>query len=75
MIIGIKNPPGVEDPRPRHRVLEILKGREGEQGQIAINFSFVPVDFSECSEEETRELLEQGETDYRSGITNMDEMA
>lgn len=32
-----------------YRRVEILKGREGESGEFGLNYSFAPLDFSECS--------------------------
>lgn len=50
---------GIKDGTPPHqisrRVLEFLKGREGEQGEFSINYLFRPVDFSELPEETIRE--------------------
>lgn len=47
IVISIKTPPGDRSVHPTSRVLEFLKGREGEGGQFAINFKLSPVDFSE----------------------------
>jgi hypothetical protein len=37
------------------RFLEFLKGREGEHGEIAINFKFAPLDFEEFTPEQRAE--------------------
>lgn len=45
---------GHEDS-PRSRLLDFLKGREGESGEIAINFKFAPLDMSEMTPEQREE--------------------
>lgn len=39
----------------RSRSLEFLKGREGESGEVAINFKFAPLDMSEMTPEQREE--------------------
>jgi replicative DNA helicase len=45
LVIGLKMGP-TENPRAS-RTMEFLKGREGEIGQVHMNFKFAPVDMSE----------------------------
>lgn len=45
LVIGLKMGP-TENPRVS-RTMEFLKGREGEIGQVHMNFKFAPVDMSE----------------------------
>lgn len=45
LVIGIRMGP-TEDPR-RSRTMEFMKGREGEIGDVHMNFRFAPVDMSE----------------------------
>lgn len=50
VVVAIKEGP-TEDPRAS-RLLDFLKGREGESGQIAINFKFAPCDMTEFTPEQ-----------------------
>lgn len=50
LVVAVKAGP-TEDPR-QSRELEFLKGREGEEGKIAINFKFKPVNFTQMTPEE-----------------------
>lgn len=50
IVVAIKAGP-TENPFAS-RYLEFLKGREGESGEIAINFKFAPLDMEEFTEEE-----------------------
>lgn len=50
------------------RILEILKGREGESGKIAINFKFAPLNLDEFTPE-------QQETEGEATEANVDWMA
>lgn len=38
---------GTDDFPKQWRIINFLKGREGEDGQIGVNFKFAPVDFTE----------------------------
>jgi replicative DNA helicase len=45
IVVGIKEGrPPYQDSR---RILELMKGREGERGEFDINYNFAPMDFSE----------------------------
>lgn len=62
IVIAVKNPPATLNPNgvqvryPDKRVLEFLKGREGEQGSVLVDFKFSPIGFDEIHEtEEERE--------------------
>lgn len=48
LLISVKMPSWDSSERPRHRVLEVMEGREGERAKFAINFNFTPNDFSEA---------------------------
>ncbi len=50
LVVAVK--PGPTDNPLESRELDILKGREGEEGKLAINFKFRPVDFSEITRED-----------------------
>lgn len=50
IVVALKTGP-TENPFAS-RYLEFLKGREGESGEIAINFKFAPLNMEEMSEEE-----------------------
>lgn len=50
VVVAIKAGP-TENPMAS-RYLEFLKGREGETGQVAINFKFAPLDMSEFTPEQ-----------------------
>lgn len=45
----------IKEGKPPHqtsrRIVEILKGREGEHGEFAMNYRFTPIDFSEVPAE------------------------
>jgi hypothetical protein len=45
VVVAIKDGP-TENPRAS-RMMDILKGREGEHGSFPINFRFAPLDMSE----------------------------
>lgn len=45
------------------RVVEIIKGREGESGKFTIHYSFAPINFSQVSEEELALYAEQDTVD------------
>lgn len=47
VVVGVKSGP-TEDPKDS-RMLEFFKGREGEAGEIAINFKFAPLDMTEMT--------------------------
>jgi replicative DNA helicase len=53
IVAAIKTGP-TDDPW-KSRTLEFLKGREGERGEIAINFKFTPVDFNEFTPEQAQQ--------------------
>lgn len=53
IVVAIKSGP-TENPMAS-RFMEFLKGREGETGQIAINFKFAPLDMSEFTPEQREE--------------------
>ena len=53
IVVAVKDGP-TEDPR-KSRTLDFLKGREGETGEVAINFKFAPLDMDEMTEEERAE--------------------
>lgn len=53
---------GYIETRP-YRVLEVLKGREGEAGNYGINFAFGPCDFSYLPYDEAKEEEEERESD------------
>lgn len=57
LVMGIKMPHNNKERQPKQRVVELMKGREGEDAQIAINFKFKPVDFSECDDATSRRIL------------------
>lgn len=50
VVVAIKDGP-TQDPKAS-RTLDFLKGREGETGEIAINFKFAPLDMSEMTQED-----------------------
>lgn len=58
IVLAIKNPPASLNPSglpvryPNKRILEFLKGREGEQGSVLIDFKFGPIGFNEVYETE-----------------------
>jgi len=72
VILGAKMPPNDKSDRPAHRVISTLKGREGEHGDIAINFKFTPINFGECTQEEQLEILTKDSE--RHGVQDMDYM-
>jgi replicative DNA helicase len=47
IVMGIKMPAGDKSKYPKTREIDLLKGREGEQADFNINYTFAPVDFSE----------------------------
>lgn len=47
------------------RIIELLKGREGEEGKFTINYKFAPVDFSQIADED--EISETGEANVDVG--------
>lgn len=50
LVVALKYGPTAN---PKHsRALEFLKGREGEDGEIAINFKFAPLDMTEFTPEQ-----------------------
>ena len=50
IVVALKYGPTMN---PKHsRYLEFLKGREGEDGQVAINFKFAPLDMAEFTPEQ-----------------------
>jgi len=53
IVIAIK--PGPTDNWHHSRELDLLKGREGEQGKVNINYRFKPTDLSEMSDEQLEE--------------------
>lgn len=57
IVVAIKPGP-TANPR-ESRYLEFLKGREGEDGQVAINFKFAPLDMEEFTPEQTAEVVEE----------------
>lgn len=50
LVVALKEGP-TENPRDS-RLLEFIKGREGEEGSVAINFKFAPLDMSEFTPEQ-----------------------
>jgi len=56
VVLAVKTGP-TENPMAS-RYLSFLKGREGESGQIAINFKFAPLDMNEFTPEETEAASE-----------------
>jgi replicative DNA helicase len=56
LVIAVKMPPNERSPRPDKRVIETLKGREGEYTKFAIDFKFSPLSFEQCPRE-TQELM------------------
>lgn len=56
IVIAAKTGP-TENPMAS-RYLEFLKGREGESGQIAINFKFAPLDMNEFTPEQQQAAAE-----------------
>jgi hypothetical protein len=52
-IVALKDGP-TEDPKAS-RTFDFLKGREGESGEVAINFKFAPLDMEEMTPEEIEE--------------------
>jgi replicative DNA helicase len=53
IVVALKSGP---TQNPAHsRVFDFLKGREGETGEVAINFKFAPLDMNEMSEEERQD--------------------
>lgn len=53
VVVAIK--PGPTDNWHHSRELDLLKGREGEQGKVNINYRFKPTDLSEMSDEQLEE--------------------
>lgn len=47
--------PGETPYEELRRIIEFMKGREGEKGETVINYKFQPVDLSEVSQEEIAE--------------------
>lgn len=62
IVVGIKYGP-TERPG-ESRYLEFLKGREGESGEIAINFKFAPLDMNEFTPEERAEATQEESLDW-----------
>ena len=50
IIISVKNPPGDDSQHPKTRVLDFLKGREGEQGSVLVSHTYAPLCFDEVEE-------------------------
>lgn len=50
IVVAVKDGP-TEDPKAS-RTFDFLKGREGESGEVAINFKFAPVNMNEMTPEE-----------------------
>ena len=46
LVMGIKE--GEAPFQTTRRKLEFLKGREGEHGEVNVNYTFAPMDFGEC---------------------------
>lgn len=59
VVVGLKEGP-TENPR-HSRLFDILKGREGEHGEYAINFRFAPLDMSEIPFNPETGMQETGE--------------
>jgi replicative DNA helicase len=63
IIISVRNPPGDNDRHPKTRVLDFLKGREGERGSVLASHTFAPLCFDEVGETPeqvaAREALEE----------------
>lgn len=57
IVVAVK--PGPTEDWRRSRELDLLKGREGEEGSVIINYSFKPTNLSEMTQEE-REALGDG---------------
>lgn len=50
VVVAVRDGP-TENPKDS-RLLDFMKGREGESGQVAINFKFAPLDMTEMTPEE-----------------------
>jgi replicative DNA helicase len=50
LVFGIKE--GVPPFQTTRRVVDVMKGREGESGEFQINYQFTPVDFGELLEDQ-----------------------
>ncbi len=65
IVVAIKE--GPTENKRESRVLEFLKGREGEAGRIAINFKFSPVDMGELPQQDyAAEEVGDESTDWMS---------
>ena len=53
LVLSIR--PGETPYEEDRRILELMKGREGEKGEVHINYKFQPVNLSEVSPEEIQE--------------------
>lgn len=63
IIISVKNPVDETAVHPTKRVLEFLKGREGEKDSVLINHTFAPLSFDEIYEttKQKKDRLEEEE--------------
>lgn len=60
IVIAVK--PGPTDDWRRSRELDLLKGREGEDGKVFVNYLFKPTDLSEMTPEQLQEIHADGPT-------------
>jgi replicative DNA helicase len=66
-VIAAKDGPG-DNPKDG-RTLDFLKGREGEAGQVVINFKFAPLDMSERDPDDEAEGDPSASVDWMGGGT------
>lgn len=55
IVVAIKHGK-TENPKDS-RIFDFLKGREGESGEVAINFKFAPLDMNEMTQEDREEAV------------------
>lgn len=60
IVVALKYGP-TQNPK-QSRAMEFLKGREGEDGEVVINFRFAPLDMSEMSAEQREAEGDAGES-------------